>query len=283
MFFLIAAVLTSTSIIVLFKIFEAWKIDNLVAITMNYLVAAGLGFYLCSETSEITSALQQSWTGLAVLAGFMLMATFLVYGMSVQKAGLALTSVAGKMSVVIPVLLGLIFFAETVTWMKILGIILALLAFWLTFRNKEQARQRSVSFYFPIMLFVGTGINDSLLKIAEKNYIKDDFIFFLASAFAVSLILGLLVLGVKSVRSRKVPDVRSLLAGVLLGVLNWYSTYFFLVGMRHFEVSFFVPVFNISLVILAAFSGLLFFRQHLKPINWLGIAAALGAIVLMTL
>lgn len=283
MFFLIAAVITSTSIIVLFKIFEAWKIDNLVAITMNYLVAAGLGFWLCPAAQPLAAVFHQSWTWMAVMTGFMLMVTFLVYGMSVQKAGLALTSVAGKMSVVIPVLLGLLVFAESVTWMKIVGILLALVAFWLTFRNRDKTARRNVSYYFPIMLFVGTGINDSLLKISEKKFITDDFIFFLASAFAVSLLLGVVVLGIKSIQRRKAPDSRSVLAGVLLGVLNWYSTYFFLVGMRYFEVSFFVPVFNISLVILAALSGLFFFRQHLKPINWMGIAAALGAILLMTL
>lgn len=283
MFYLISAIITSALILIIFKVFEKWKIDNLVAITVNYLVAAGLGLWLCSDTADFASVLQQPWIYISLFAGVMLMMTFLIYGTSVQKAGLAITSVAGKMSVVIPVLLGLIWFNETAGWGKIVGISLAMIAFWLAFRKKESGAKRTIYFYLPVLLFFGNGLNDSLLKIAEKNYITNDFIFFLATAFTVSLVIGIMLSGVKYVRTKKVPDGRSILAGILLGVLNWYSTYFFLVGMRHFEVSLFVPVFNISVVVIAALAGLFFFKQHLKPINWVGIAIAVGAIVLMSL
>lgn len=283
MFYLISAIITSALILIIFKVFEKWKIDNLVAITVNYLVAAGLGLWLCSDTADFASVLQQPWIYISLLAGLMLMMTFLIYGTSVQKAGLAITSVAGKMSVVIPVLLGLIWFNETAGWGKIVGISLAMIAFWLAFRKKESVTKRTMYFYLPVLLFFGNGFNDSLLKIAEKNYITNDFIFFLATAFTVSLVIGIMLSGVKYVRTKKVPNGRSILAGILLGVLNWYSTYFFLVGMRHFEVSLFVPVFNISVVVIAALAGLIFFKQHLKPINWIGIAIAVIAIVLMAL
>lgn len=281
MYYLIAAILTSGSIIILFKIFEAWKIDNLVAITVNYLVAAALGVWLCYDTAEFSQVMDQSWLYLAVLSGFMLIITFLIYGTSVQKAGLAITSVAGKMSVIIPVLLGLFWFRETAGWMKIFGILLALLAFWLTFRNKSRTGKRNIFYFLPLLLFLGNGINDCLFKIAETVYIKEDTIYFLTVAFTVSLGLGLVVSGARTLKRRKSPDLRSLLAGVLLGVLNWYSTYFFLIGLRYFEVSLFIPVFNISVVLIAAMAGLFFFGQRLKPVNWAGIALALLAIILM--
>lgn len=283
MFYLIAAILTSSAIFVTFKVFERWKIDTLTAITINYLVAAGLGFWLCADTADFSTILDQSWLLLALASGCLLMLTFLVYGTSVQKVGMAITSVAGKMSVVIPVLLGLLWFHESAGWSKIAGISVAMVAFFMALHKKESSALRSIYFYLPILLFFGNGANDALFKIAEKHYIADDFIFFLATAFAFSLILGIIASTVKTIKTRKGPDGRSILAGIILGLLNWYSTYFFLVGMRHFEVSLFIPVFNISIVVLAALFGMLFFKERLRVINWVGIALAIVAILFMAL
>ncbi len=283
MFFLIGAILTSSTIFILFKLFDRWKIDTLVAITTNYLIAAGLGFWLCADTADFSAIFSQSWIYIAIGSGCMLMLTFLIYGVSVQKVGMGVTSVAGKMSVVIPVMLGLIWFSESAAWSRIIGITLALIAFWLALYKKETSVKKSIYFYLPVLLFIGNGANDALFKIAEHLYIKNDFIFFLATAFAVSLGLGIILSTVRTIKTKKIPDGRSLLAGLGLGLLNWFSTYFFLAGMRHFDVSLFIPMFNIAVVVLAALIGLAFFKERLKPVNWVGIALAITAILLMAM
>lgn len=280
MFFLLAAILTSSCIIIGFKLFERFRIDNVTAITVNYLVASGLGFMLCPAGTIITSFYQQSWFVLSLLSGFLLAATFIVYALSAQRSGVAVTSVSGKMSVVIPVLLGLMWYNEPAGWGKILGIVLALAAFYLTFVRKGEKFIKG-AYIFPLLLFVGNGINDGILKVAEQDYLQNDFIFFLATAFTVSLIIGTTVLAVRSVVRKQLPNLRSIIAGIALGLVNWYSTYFFLMGLHHFDVSYFVPLFNVSIVTTGALAGAVFFREKLRMINWIGIAIAMAAIVLM--
>jgi drug/metabolite transporter (DMT)-like permease len=279
--YLISAILFSSIIIVAFKLFEKWHIDSVVAITVNYLIASSLGFWLCSNVSSPLSAPQQDWFPISIVSGAMLMAVFHIYASSVQKAGVAITSVSGKMSVVIPVLLGFLWFADVVTWQKITAIFIALAAFWLIFKKGEKESVSKWYYLLPVLLFFGNGINDSLLKIAEADYIKDDFIFFLSTAFFISLILGIVVMIIRSVYLKRWPDLKSLIAGIFLGLLNWYSTYFFLMGFRFFDVSWFIPVFDVCIVTTGALVGFFIFREKLRLINWVGIILAIFAILLL--
>lgn len=281
MFYLFAAILTSSIIVITFKVFERWHIDTVVAITINYLVASLLGFWLCHSDSNLMSAPHQTWFPLSVMSGIMLLATFYIYASSTQKAGVAITSVSGKMSVVIPVMLGFIWFRDAVTWNKVAGIAVALLAFWLTFKKDRTLPINKKYFFLPVLLLLGNGINDSLLKLAEGLYIKGDFVFFLSTAFSISLVIGLVLLIIKSLKKRRLPHWKSILAGIFLGLLNWYSTYFFLVSLSYFDVSWLVPVFNVSIVTTGTLAGFFIFREKLRLVNWTGILLAICAIVLM--
>jgi drug/metabolite transporter (DMT)-like permease len=281
-FCLLAAIITSSVILIAFKLFGRLHIDIIVAITLNYLVASSLGFWLCSGESKILSATQQPWFLVSVLAGIMLITTFIIYATSTQKAGIAITSVSGKMSVLIPVILGFIWFHENAGWNKLTGIAIALVAFWLIFKKEHKLSIEKKYLILPVLLLLGNGTNDSLLKIAEGIYIKGDFIFFLSTAFFISFLLGVVIMIIQSIRKHQLPDLRSILAGIILGLLNWYSTYFFLISFRYFDVSLLVPVVNASIVVIGALSGFFIFREKMKRVNWIGILLAVCAIILMT-
>ena len=68
------------------------------------------------------------WFYVALALGFLFIAIFNVMALTAQKNGLSVASVASKMSVIIPVLFGIIIYKESVGFYKILGIILALVA-----------------------------------------------------------------------------------------------------------------------------------------------------------
>ena len=76
-------------------------------------------------------------------------------------------------------------------------------------------------------------------------------------------------------------NFRSALAGTGLGILNWYSTYYFLVSLSYFDVSFYVPVFSVSIVLISALIGYFIFKEKLSRINIAGIILAAAAIILM--
>jgi len=283
MIYILLAITLSTLIVVLFKIFPRFEIDNVQAIIVNYLTASLMGFALCNGFGQIASIAQQLWFPYALLSGFFLMFVFNVYATSAQKVGIAITAVSGKMSVVIPVTVGIILYNESLSILRIGGIVLALIALYLTFKKETKFTFNKIYFLLPIVLFLGTGTNDSLLNYTEKRLINNDLMFFLSSAFLISLIFGLLLLLVKHIRTPQKIQKKNIYAGFILGLLNFGSTYYFLVCLGLFDSSMFFPVFNVSMVLSAALLGCLIFKEKLMLINWIGIGLAVTAILLIAL
>lgn len=279
MIFLLLAILTSSLIFITFKLFEKTGINNLQAITFNYLTAVIIGYISTTENFSTQFVTEKPWFYLSIISGVLLIVTFLVYAYSIQKVGIAITSVSGKMSVIIPVLLGLLVFHEKASWIRIIGIVIALAAFYLTLIKNREQKAKAIFFVFPLLLFLGNGFNDSLLKISQEFYIQNDFSMFLTIAFGVSLFAGGLIIAFLLITKKQKLHYKNILAGIILGILNWYSTYFFFAGLAHFDVSVFIPVFNASVVCIAALTGYWFFKEKLSTVNIIGITLAVVAII----
>ncbi|HNZ41722.1 MAG TPA: DMT family transporter [Bacteroidales bacterium] len=279
MLFLLLAIVTSSLIFIAFKLFEKNGISNIQAITVNYLTAVIIGYLSTEEIITTYVVFGKPWFYFSVGSGILLIVTFLVYAYSIQKVGIAITSVSGKMSVIIPVLLGLLVFQEEATWIRIIGIVTALLAFYLTLMKNREQKAKAIFFVFPVLLFLGNGLNDCVLKISQELYIQNDFSMYLTIAFGVSLIAGAIIITFLLITKQQKIHYKNLIAGIILGILNWYSTYFFFAGLAQFDVSVFIPVFNASVVCIAALTGYWFFKEKLSGINIVGIALAVIAII----
>ena len=104
---------------------------------------------------------------------------------------------------------------------------------------------------------------------------------FLATVFSVSFILGFVILIVKHFYSKDKFEVKNIVAGIILGLLNWASTYYFIKGLYFLQVSSFVPIFNLGIVVLSTLIGFLIFREKLRPLNWAGIILSVLAILVI--
>jgi drug/metabolite transporter (DMT)-like permease len=282
MIFIILSVLQSTLIFVTFRLFNNFRIDNWQAITVNYVVATLFGFLIYREPVSLTGIYQSPWLISAVLLGIFFISTFFVFALSSQKVGVALTSVASKMSVVIPVTFGVILYNESMSLLKIAGIAAALLAFYLTFKKKEKKKIRLLYLLYPVLMFFGNGINDTIMKYAEHYYITNDLILFLSIIFFVSLFFGLIIFTFRLCARKSKVELRSIIAGIILGLLNFGSTYYILRAMGVFESSVVFPLTNSSIVMLSAVTGFIAFREKLTPINWAGVILSIGAILIIS-
>jgi drug/metabolite transporter (DMT)-like permease len=281
MFYIILAILTSTAIIVTFRIFERFGISIVQAITINYLVASVFGFLSETGNFSFSAIPDQPWFLSALVVGALLIISFNFFAFSAQYSGISITAISSRMSVVMPVALGFLIFNDPVNIFKITGIVLALIAFYLTSKKDKNIIVNPKYAWLPVLLFVAVGTNDSMFKIAEHFYIGGDFVVFLATAFGVALFLGLAVLLIKRIESKEKFAVKNLIAGIILGLLNWFSTLYFLKGLDIFDVSVFVPLYNIGVVALSAIIGFLVFKEKLTKLNWLGISLAVIAIFLI--
>jgi drug/metabolite transporter (DMT)-like permease len=283
MIYLLATILCSSLLFVTFRMFKKFGIDNTQAITMNYLVGALAGYIYYFDEFSFAGIIEAPWLFMAIIEGVLFIAVFYVFAISSQKAGVAVTAVASKMSVVIPVVAGILLYNESASLFKILGLVAALLAFYLTFKNNKQSTSYSRFFLLPLLLFLGNGSVDAGLKYAEHNYVGNETAIFLSTIFLIAFIIGLFITLLKLPQPNGKIRAKNLAGGFVLGTLNYATTLFIMFALGYMESSVIFPIINAGIVSLTALIGFLVFSEKLKPINILGIILALIAIFVIAM
>lgn len=285
MIYLLLSILFSTGLFVIFKYFGIFKVDVLKAIFVNYIVAFSMGFLLAERKIPIDEIYLEPWFSGALILGALFVSIFFVMAMTAQKNGVSVASVAGKMSVIVPVLFGILLYNESVTFLKVLGIIIALVAVYLS-SVKEEKSEKKGTLLFPILLFLGSGTIDTLLKYIQTNYVSnEDVSIFSGTLFGIAAIFGFIILVIKSIKKREPFELKNIIAGIVLGVPNYFSIIFLIKALqtKGFESSALFTINNVGIVIVSTLVGLLLFKEKFSVKNKIGIALAILGIVLVTI
>ncbi len=278
---IVLAIFISSLIFVTFKLFNKFKIDNFQAITINYLVASLFGILILGSEFQYNLIIEKEWLVYACIMGLTFIGTFVLFALSSQKAGVAITAVFSKMSVVIPVIAGVFLYSESLNLLKILGIVSTFAAFILIFYKKEKSKIQWAVIFLPITIFFANGIIDSTLKYIEFNFIHGDYTLFLTITFLVSFVMGFIISLTKYLRNKKPFTIQTIIGGSVLGLLNFSTTYFLFVAMTQFQSNVLFPVQNVGIVMISALFGLILFREKLSKTNWIGIFISILAILLI--
>ena len=283
MIFLLLSIACSTTIIIVFKLFAKFKVKTFEAIVINYLVAAGLGF----STMEVDSAYIESvqrmddWVIAACILGVLFIVLFNVMALSAQRVGITWTAIANNMSVVVPVVAAVLLYQDAMPWLKIVGIVLALVGVYLATKPSKAAPVDKKHIWLPIVLFFGSGAIATLIDytnhlLEEANVDK----LFVPTIFVVAGAIGLVVMAVRAITGKGVPGLRSLVAGLALGIPNYGSIMFVVLALdsKVFQSSEFFPINNMSVVAFSALLAFIFFKEKLSLPNWIGIVISIIAI-----
>ena len=285
--YLIFSICASTLIFVIFKVIGKRKINTLQTIVFNYFTAFTCGILSYDSPVIIEDIISSKWFFGAIGLGFLFIAIFNVMALTAQRIGLSVASVASKMSVVIPIIFGLFVYNESLGCQKGIGIILALVAVYLASqKEKTNARFSIKSLWLPIILFLGSGTIDTSIKYLETTYVADNGIpIFSATIFFIAGLIGIGLLSAKAIQKTFTFDPKSVVAGVILGIVNYYSIYMLLKALNadNFESSTIFTVNNVAIVMLSTLLGLALFKERLLPKNWIGIGVAILSILLVTL
>lgn len=282
MIFLILSVLSSTAIFVLFKLFNKYNVNTLQAIVFNYIIAFTCGLLLYKKPINLADFLNEPWFYAALALGILFISIFNVMALTAQKNGLSVASVASKMSVIIPILFGIIVYNESIGFKKITGIILALIAVYLTSIKPKSNVVLTKAIYLPIILFFGSGVIDtSVNHFAPEGNMP----LFLAIIFASAGIIGLVMVSFKTIKTKQKFNPKSIPFGIALGLVNYSSMYFLLKALRvdGFESSSVFTINNVAIVAVSCLIGLFLFKEVISSKNWIGIGLALVSIILVTL
>lgn len=284
---LVGVVIFNVLLLVIFKLYDRFSIDTFQAIVVNYWTAVILGSCLLGYFPLTDSVTTKPWFIYALILGFLFISGFTLLGKTVQLVGVAVTSVAQKMSFIIALVFSILWYQEQVTVVKIIGLILAAICIlFINKPNKDVQFERSTKMVTYILgTFILGGIIDCLLFYVEReNISKQADIGFLTTLFGIAGIIGLLYMIYGLITKKLTWQWKNVYAGIILGIPNFFSIYLLLLLINTgFEGSKLFPIVNVSNVCTSTLMGLLLFREKLNTIQWIGVALGISCILLIAL
>ncbi len=285
---LVITITTFSIMVMLFKYFDKIGVNNLIAITFNYFTAGilALSSYL-SENSiiELKSNINLNLVIIALIVGGLFVLTFNLYAYSAQKIGITLSTISNKMSMIIPILIGLILFKEEITFFKILGIFLALGAIVFSSKDDKNGKKLSqINIGILFLLFIGQGLADGILNWAQRNILNSENmnLFFTLTFLSAGFAGGLYSL-FKLTTSNIKMDKKSIYWGITLGVPNYLTLLYFIKSLKNELFSSYqvFPIVNIGVIVMCTILSVIIFQEKVSIFKWIGIGFGILAISLI--
>jgi drug/metabolite transporter (DMT)-like permease len=293
MLYLLLSVLSGASLIFIFKLYQHYNVHTFQAIVVNYItcILVGLSFPGGADVLQ-AQVLLKPWSLYAILLGVIFIGAFYLIALSTQKVGVTATSVAAKISLVIPVLFSLLVLKSSLkdyTLVNYIGMSLALVAIVLSSirpgADGEQRTPRLLTLVLPFVIFLSSGFADSLINYVNEYHLQaHEASQFTMLTFTVSAVIGLAVLLYLLLLQKTTFHLKSIWAGIALGIPNYFSIFFLIKALSAFgnDGAFLYPVNNIGIIMAGALGAVLVFREKLSKLNLVGLAMAVLALVLIS-
>ena len=290
MIFLVLTILTTSLLFFIFKLFEKFEINTFQAIVANYVTCVFTGLIFNPQASEGILNFELNWAPFSLMMGCIFIAIFNLIGLTVKMSGISAVSVSTKISMVIPIIFSLAFLDTShkeFNFLNYSGLVLSLLAVYFTSKKEtnQKVKKSGLAFLLPIVVFLCTGIADSIMNFANSTYLSDDTAsWFTVSTFFYSASIGSLLILYRTIILKNKLSLKSIFAGVILGIPNFFSIYFLLRTLSAFDNdgAFMFPITNIGVILFSILISTIVFKEHLSKHNKLGVLMAILAIVLIS-
>lgn len=282
MLFLLISICCSVTVAVLLKLAKRYKINIVQTVTWNYLFAIGLSCFFFKPSLTDLSAANSS--PLYLYLGILLPAVFWLLARSVRNIGMVKTDIAQRLSLFIPILAAYFIFGERFNVLKISGVSIGFIAIFFTLYKSGSSKETGKNWIYPLLVFVGFGIIDVLFKrVAQLKEIP--YTSSLTLVFMISFILSLSsIIYLSAVKKQKL-ELINFICGCILGFFNFGNILFYMKAHRAMSESP-TTVFagmNMGVIIIGSLIGIIFFKEKLNKINYIGLGLALTAIILISL
>ncbi len=284
---IIITISTFSSMVMLFKYFEKINVNNLQAISANYFTAGILSIIFLPNTFEFDKINYSNTTLFFVLAfivGLLFVLTFNLYAHGAQKIGVTPSTIANKMSMIIPIIIGLILLNEEVTFNKILGISFAFVAIFLSSIGDRKYSLNKNHLIIIVLLFIGQGLADGILNWAQKFILNgSNMNLFFAVTFLAAGFTGLLFIFFKLSSQKVKIEPKSIIWGIVLGIPNYLTLLYFVKSLKSelFSSSEIFPIINIGVIIFCTILSIILFRERVSIYNWLGVILGVFSIFII--
>lgn len=279
--YILLSAVCSVMIAHLLKLTESNRLRTLNTLTVNYLSAFLISFYVGWQQTE--SGISFPSIGLLYFTGVVgvfFITNFLLYSKSAHINGVGVTIAAMRISLLVPILVSVYLYGEILGWIEICGILLAFFALLLLVPTQKGLRfGRIKASWLLIFIFIIAGFADTSLKIYEEEFrIQINELLFMSMVFGWAFLIGL----VFSIRRKgTLVTIKEAGLGALLGIPNLYSSIFLIWALGSVDGSIAYPTVNIFVVVGGTLLGLFYWKDHVSAKQWVGLLLALIAIIIL--
>ena len=285
MFYLIATILLNVVLSAIFKVFPKYKIDALQAIVANYCVCVITGSIFIGYIPFTVSNLHTVWFPWALLMGCGFISVFNLIAYSTKIDGITTTTVANKLSLVIPVIFSIVLYHELIGIWKIIGLVLAIPAVYLTTRVKGNDN-KAQNLFWPVVLFILSGLLDTLVKYVQFHFLSpvgDEQAVYTIYCFSVAGCVGILLVTTLLLLKKITFHWRNIVVGICVGIPNYFSIYFLIrmLNSSFLQSSAAIPVVNIGILVASSLTAIFFFSEKVNTLRITGLVLSIIAILLI--
>jgi drug/metabolite transporter (DMT)-like permease len=278
MVYLLISIVASVVISVLLKRGEGTGHDRLVVTASNYISATVLagGIWL------LRGAVWPSWPTvlLGIAGGFFYAISLVLWMQAIERAGIAMSTAALRMSVALPVAMSMLFFGEQPSLNQGLGIVFTLLAIVLiTLSGRATGEGVTESAVVLLLLvFLTGGGAYATLKLFTELRPPPEKEALLTLIFLSALVMSWVTVACGKHRFRR-ADIAN---GLAIGTCNVTSNGMMLLALQTVPGVLAFPFVNTSVLLSTAFLGTVVWRERPGGFGYLSIGASIVAIVLLT-
>lgn len=263
-----------------FKLFGRWKINIFNAIVINYTVCLLLGYLLDPNGTIPFSAqiTQTPWFKYDLLLGLLFISGFNLTAHAIQMAGITITTMMQRMSLITTVSFTVLIFHEPFGWLALWGLLLALMAIVAINQTGTSISFNKPGKYTPLLflvLLLSSAIEIILFYIEKSGLVEDQQMAFTTHAFGCAAIIGWFTMGWLWIKRKSRISRKDVFAGIMLGIPNYFSIYLMLLMLNQgWKGSIMYPMLNVSVLLLSTIIAVISFHEKLNRLNWIGIGLA---------
>ena len=278
MLYLTLAVLSSALVSIFMRLSEAHRKNNISMLAVNYVMCTLVaGIMAFSQRAALQSGGAPVATGLGLISGVLYLGSFILLQWNISINGVALSSTFMKLGVLVPTVMTVVVFHESLSVQQGIGIALALAAIVLI-QQKDRNVGGNMRWALIVLLLAG-GLTDGMSKVYEQMGLPSWSDVFLVFTFLTALVLCVLLAKFR----RQGITGQDVLWGLLIGVPNCLSARFLLLSLSSIPAVVAYPVYSVAGILVVSLAGIVFFHERLSGKQKAAMGIILAAIVLLNM
>lgn len=301
MFYLLLAIMCSSSIALIFKYTESTNTNRYVITSANYFIACMTSFILVISTGVLSGvtregSLREEFASLSTtpsqvlspygsvvwgvtvggIAGFFFFLSFMYYQKSVKENGVGVSGMIAKLGILIPMLFSILIWKEYPSPLQWLGIVLSLVSIVIVNVSSNALEKVEVK-PAVLLLFVFGGMAEFSNKIYQQYALSEFKDVFLFSVFFMAFVVSF----VYTLKEKKKITKKDILTGFAVGIPNLFSSYFLILSLATLKTSVAFPIYSAGSIVLINIGGYVIFKEKLATKNQVAIFLTIIALVLI--